>query len=54
MLLGPDAPLVFDNCRSSFMDHHYDFYKPDPFSEYPTVDGHQSIDVYLGALKHAY
>ena len=54
MLIGPDAPIVFDNCRSSFMDHSYDFYKPDPFSEYPTVDGHQSIEVYLNALRQAF
>ena len=30
MLIGPNAPLVFDNARSTFMDHAYDFYKPDP------------------------
>lgn len=40
MLLGPNAPIVFDTVRSTFIDHVYDFYKPDPFSEYPTVDGH--------------
>ena len=54
MLLGPDAPIVFDPCRGSFMDHRYDFYKPDPFSEYPTVDGHQSIQIYLDALTNAF
>ena len=36
------------------MDHNYDFYKPDPFSEYPTVDGHQSIEVYLNSLRQCY
>lgn len=54
MLLGPDAPVVFDNIRSSFIDHTYDFYKPNPNSEYPTVDGHVSIDVYLNALRQCY
>jgi hydroxymethylglutaryl-CoA synthase len=38
--LGKDAPIVFDKVRSSFMDNSYDFYKPNPASEYPTVDGH--------------
>src|SRR5438132_5702224 len=30
ILIGPDAPIVFDNVRSTFIDHAYDFYKPDP------------------------
>jgi hydroxymethylglutaryl-CoA synthase len=51
MLFGPNAPVVFENVRSTFIDHTYDFYKPDPFSEYPTVDGHQSIEIYLNALR---
>lgn len=54
MLLGPNAPITFSRIRSSFVDHTYDFYKPDPFSEYPTVDGHQSIDIYLNAMKKCY
>jgi len=54
MLLGPDAPIVFDKVRSTFMDHRYDFYKPNPFSEYPIVDGHQSIEIYLNAVHHAF
>jgi hydroxymethylglutaryl-CoA synthase len=54
MLIGPNAPVVFDNVRSTFMDHTYDFYKPDPHVEYPTVDGHQSIEIYLNALRESY
>jgi hydroxymethylglutaryl-CoA synthase len=54
ILIGPDAPLVFDNIRSTFMDNAYDFYKPVPNSEYPTVDGHLSINVYLNALEQCY
>jgi len=54
MLIGPNAPLVFDDVRSTFIDHTYDFYKPDPFSEYPTVDGHQSIEIYLNAMRHCF
>lgn len=30
ILIGPNAPIVFDNVRSTFMEHAYDFYKPDP------------------------
>ena len=29
MLIGPDAPIVFENLRSSHIEHAYDFYKPD-------------------------
>ena len=54
MLIGPNAPLVFDDVRASFIDNAYDFYKPVPSSEYPTVDGHLSINVYLNALRQCY
>jgi hydroxymethylglutaryl-CoA synthase len=30
MLIGPNAPIVFDDLRSTFMENAYDFYKPDP------------------------
>lgn len=29
-LIGPNAPITVDPVRSTFMDHQYDFYKPDP------------------------
>ena len=54
MLIGPNAPVAFDNVRSSFVDNTYDFYKPNPTSEYPVVDGHQSIEIYLNALRSCY
>lgn len=55
MLVGPNAPLVFDRgLRSSYMKHAYDFYKPDLSSEYPTVDGPLSIQCYLSALDNCY
>ncbi len=61
MLVGPNAPVVFEDVRSTFIDNNHDFYKPNPgknnkfititlASEYPTVDGHLSINIYLGAL----
>lgn len=55
MLIGPNAPLVFDRgIRSTCMKHAYDFYKPDLTSEYPTVDGQLSIKCYLSALDNCY
>lgn len=55
MLIGPDAPLVVDaGLRGSYMQHAYDFYKPDLSSEYPVVDGHFSIKCYTEAVDACY
>ncbi|CCX32220.1 hydroxymethylglutaryl-coenzyme A synthase C terminal-domain-containing protein [Pyronema domesticum] len=55
MLIGPDAPLVFEpGKRGSYMAHAYDFYKPDLTSEYPYVDGHFSIRCYTEAVDACY
>lgn len=55
MLIGPNAPLVLDRgVRASHMQHSYDFYKPNPLSEYPTVDGQLSVRCYLSALDKCY
>lgn len=55
MLIGPDAPLVVKpGLRGTFMQHTYDFYKPDLTSEYPYVDGHFSLTCYTKALDGAY
>lgn len=55
MLIGPDAPLVFDcGIRASYMTHAYDFYKPDLASEFPYFDGKLSIQCYLNALDNCY
>jgi hydroxymethylglutaryl-CoA synthase len=55
LLIGPDAPLVFEpGLRGSYMQHAYDFYKPDLTSEYPYVDGHYSLTCYSKALDGAY
>lgn len=40
--------------RGTFMDHAYDFYKPDMTSEYPVVDGPLTIECYLKALDKCY
>jgi hydroxymethylglutaryl-CoA synthase len=55
MLVGPDAPLVFNpGLRGSFMKHAYDFYKPNLKCEYPIVDGHFSTKCYLEAVDACY
>lgn len=54
MLIGPNAPLVFDPLRATHMTHTYDFYKPDPASEYPTVDGKLSLQAYISAVDKCY
>jgi hydroxymethylglutaryl-CoA synthase len=55
MLIGPDAPIVFEpGLRGTYMQHAYDFYKPDLTSEYPYVDGHFSLTCYTKALDACY
>lgn len=55
MLIGPDAPLAMEtSLRGTYMQHAYDFYKPDLTSEYPYVDGHFSLTCYTKALDAAY
>ena len=55
MLVGPDAPLVFEpGKRGSYMQHAYDFYKADLTSEYPLVDGHYSVNCYTQAVDACY
>ena len=50
ILLGLGGSLLLEKIRASYMKNVYDFYKPNPSSEYPTVDGHHSLDCYLEAL----
>ena len=55
MLVGPDAPLAFEpGKRGTYMQHVYDFYKPDLTSEYPVVDGHFSVSCYTEAVDACY
>lgn len=55
MLIGPNASLVIERgLRGSYMNHAYDFFKPDLTSEYPVVDGKLSIQCYLNALDQCY
>lgn len=54
MLIGPNAPIVLEPCRGTYMKHVYDFYKGDFKSEYPIVDGHFSNTCYMQALDNCY
>jgi hydroxymethylglutaryl-CoA synthase len=55
LLIGPNAPIVIEpGLRGSYMQHTYDFYKPDLTSEYPIVDGHFSLRCYTEAVDACY
>ena len=55
LLVGPNAPIVAEpGLRGTYMQHAYDFYKPDLTSEYPYVDGHYSVNCYSKALDASY
>jgi hydroxymethylglutaryl-CoA synthase len=55
MLIGPDAEIILEpGKRGSYMQHAYDFYKPDLTSEYPYVDGHYSVSCYTEAVDACY
>lgn len=46
--------VFFIGLRSTYMEHVYDFYKPNLMSEYPTVDGKLSVKSYAKALDKCY
>ncbi|KAH9479338.1 ATP-dependent 5'-3' DNA helicase hcs1 [Psilocybe cubensis] len=54
ILIGPNAPIVFDPVHGNYMANTYDFYKPQLSSEYPEVDGPVSVVTYVAALDAAY
>ncbi|RKF71401.1 Hydroxymethylglutaryl-CoA synthase [Golovinomyces cichoracearum] len=55
LLIGPNAPVVVEpGLRGTYMQHAYDFYKPDLTSEYPIVDGQFSVRCYTEALDACY
>ncbi|KAF4569571.1 hypothetical protein EYR40_008551 [Pleurotus pulmonarius] len=54
MLLGPNAPIVFEPIHGTYMSNTYDFYKPNLSSEYPEVDGPVSVVTYIAAFDEAY
>jgi len=54
ILIGPNAPVVFEPTHGTYMANTYDFYKPQLSSEYPEVDGPVSVVTYVAALDAAY
>lgn len=54
MLIGPNAPIVFEPIHGNYIANVYDFYKPNLSSEYPVVDGPLTITTYLEALDQSY
>ena len=55
VLIGRDAPLVFDpKEKVTHASHTWDFFKPNPSVEYPTVDGPLSQTCYYRALDSCY
>jgi hydroxymethylglutaryl-CoA synthase len=54
ILIGPNAPIVFEPIHGNYMANTYDFYKPQLSSEYPEVDGPVSVVTYIAALDAAY
>jgi hydroxymethylglutaryl-CoA synthase len=54
LLIGPNAPVVFEPIHGTYMANTYDFYKPNLSSEYPEVDGPVSVVTYVAALDAAY
>ena len=62
ILLGRNPNIIIENVRSTYINHVYDFYKPNPSkvyfkllgSEYPVVDGVFSMECYLKALENCY
>lgn len=55
MLVGRDAPLDIDLfTRTTHASHQWDFFKPNPHSEYPVVNGKFSQKCYLSAFDSCY
>lgn len=54
ILITPDAVFTISPIRSTHMTNSYDFFKPNPASEYPTVVGKDSITFFLGAAEKNY
>ncbi|KAL7414872.1 hydroxymethylglutaryl-CoA synthase [Mrakia frigida] len=54
ILIGPNAPIVFEPVHGTFMTNAWDFYKPNLSSEYPIVDGPLSVTSYVHAVDKAY
>lgn len=54
LLIGPDAPLVFEPTHGNAQGNWWDFFKPELASEYPSVDGPLTLHSYIGGLEQSY
>jgi hydroxymethylglutaryl-CoA synthase len=55
VLVGRNAPLCYNaKHKATHASNVYDFYKPNPATEYPTVDGALSQTCYYQALEDCY
>jgi hydroxymethylglutaryl-CoA synthase len=55
LLIGPNAAIAFPRePRAIFMQHSWDFYKPNGDSEYPVLDGPDSLKAYFHAIDQCY
>eukprot|EP00835_Amoeboradix_gromovi_P002231 NODE_122_length_18870_cov_0.236908.p2 type:complete len:445 gc:universal NODE_122_length_18870_cov_0.236908:7162-8496(+) len=54
MLIGPNAPLLINPVYCNFIQHAYDFFKPNPLTGTPIVDGPLSLKCYFAALIDCY
>ena len=50
ILLGRGGCISIEDIRASYFANVYDFYKPNPGTEYPVVDGQFSLKCYLESL----
>lgn len=61
LLISNKPKIALSPIRASYIDDQYDFYKPIPSnflfdldSEYPVVDGKNSMDLYINAMRECY
>lgn len=47
-------PIKLEKCFGHHSAHIYDFYKPDPSTEFPMLDGPLSVSAYLHSALHAF
>eukprot|EP00834_Sanchytrium_tribonematis_P001467 NODE_36_length_36011_cov_1.012920.p9 type:complete len:422 gc:universal NODE_36_length_36011_cov_1.012920:13661-12396(-) len=54
LIIGPNAHLKLNHKYSNFIQHQYDFFKPNPLDGLPVVNGQLSIKCYFNALLSCY
>ena len=54
MLIGPNGKIVFNKERSTYIEDTYDYYKPNPASEYPIVVNPLVRECYTRGIEECY